>query len=104
LDILDIKSAATFTPDFLKGIERFRRALGGRCSAGIVKNRSSKITLPFQELENTGTDHHLTAFKNSFSYFLIERSYLFKESCLVNRSHLADNHNTRFWNISQTFS
>jgi predicted AAA+ superfamily ATPase len=33
---IEIKSAATFTPDFLKGIERFRRALGERCSGGFV--------------------------------------------------------------------
>lgn len=33
---IEIKSAATFTPDFLKGIERFRKAAGGRCSQGFV--------------------------------------------------------------------
>ena len=32
----EIKSAATFTPDFLKGIERFRNLLGRRCTGGVV--------------------------------------------------------------------
>jgi len=30
------KSAVTFTPDFLKGIERFRKIAGDRCSKGYV--------------------------------------------------------------------
>lgn len=33
---VEIKSAATFTPDFLKGIERFRKASGERCAGGFV--------------------------------------------------------------------
>ncbi len=33
---IEIKSAATFTPDFLKGIERFRDLLGRRCTGGLV--------------------------------------------------------------------
>lgn len=33
---VEIKSAATFTPDFLKGIERFRKVVGDRCSKGYV--------------------------------------------------------------------
>ncbi|MGA8179426.1 MAG: ATP-binding protein [Desulfobacterales bacterium] len=33
---LEIKSAATFTPDFLKGIEHFRKVAGDRCSKGYV--------------------------------------------------------------------
>lgn len=32
----EIKSALTFTPDFLKGIERFRKIAGDRCSKGYV--------------------------------------------------------------------
>jgi predicted AAA+ superfamily ATPase len=32
----EIKSAVTFTPDFLKGIERFRKIAGDRCSKGYV--------------------------------------------------------------------
>lgn len=33
---IEIKSAATFTSAFLKGIERFADAAGGRCAGGIV--------------------------------------------------------------------
>ncbi|MCF8128902.1 MAG: ATP-binding protein [Deltaproteobacteria bacterium] len=33
---IEIKSAATFTPQFLKGIERFRKAAGERCDNGFV--------------------------------------------------------------------
>ena len=33
---VEIKSAVTFTPDFLKGIERFRKITGNRCSKGYV--------------------------------------------------------------------
>jgi hypothetical protein len=33
---IEIKSAATFTPHFLKGIERFRKVAGDRCSPGYV--------------------------------------------------------------------
>jgi len=32
----EIKSAATFTPEFLKGIEHFRKIAGNRCSNGYV--------------------------------------------------------------------
>lgn len=32
----EIKSAVTFTPDFLKGIENFRKIAGDRCSKGYV--------------------------------------------------------------------
>ena len=32
----EIKSAATFTPEFLKGIEHFRQIAGDRCSKGYV--------------------------------------------------------------------
>lgn len=33
---LEIKSAATFTPDFLKGIDRFGKMVGDRCTPGLV--------------------------------------------------------------------
>ena len=33
---VEIKSAATFHPHFLGGIERFRRAVGERCASGFV--------------------------------------------------------------------
>jgi len=33
---MEIKSAATFTPDFTKGVERFRSALRNRCRSGFV--------------------------------------------------------------------
>lgn len=33
---VEIKSAATFTPDFLKGIERFKKVAGDRCLPGLV--------------------------------------------------------------------
>ena len=33
---IEIKSAATFTADFLKGIDRFRRTVGERCTDGFV--------------------------------------------------------------------
>jgi predicted AAA+ superfamily ATPase len=32
----EIKSALTFIPDFLKGIEHFRKIAGDRCSKGYV--------------------------------------------------------------------
>jgi len=32
----EIKSAATFTPEFLKGIEHFRKIASDRCSKGYV--------------------------------------------------------------------
>ena len=59
---------------------------------------------PLKKSENTGTDHHLVTLKNSFNCFLIKRSYFFEEPCLVNRGHLADNHNICLGNISHTFS
>jgi predicted AAA+ superfamily ATPase len=33
---VEIKSAATFTPEFLKGIERFKKVAGDRCLPGLV--------------------------------------------------------------------
>jgi predicted AAA+ superfamily ATPase len=33
---VEIKSAATFTPEFLKGIERFKKVAGDRCLPGFV--------------------------------------------------------------------
>jgi predicted AAA+ superfamily ATPase len=43
---VEIKSAVTFTPDFLKGIERFRKIAGDRCSKGyVLYNGSEQYTL-----------------------------------------------------------
>lgn len=39
---VEIKSAATFTPDFLKGIERFQKVAGERCTRGFVLYNGSK--------------------------------------------------------------
>lgn len=43
---VEIKSAATFTPDFLKGIEKFQKVVGKNCSQGIVLyNGAEEFTL-----------------------------------------------------------
>ena len=43
---VEIKSAATFTPGFLKGIERFRKAAGNRCINGcVLYNGQEQFTL-----------------------------------------------------------
>ena len=43
---VEIKSAATFTPDFLKGIERFQKAAGKSCSHGfVIYNGPEEYTL-----------------------------------------------------------
>lgn len=43
---LEIKSAATFTPDFLKGIDRFGKIAGDRCTPGFVLyNGNEQYTL-----------------------------------------------------------
>lgn len=43
---VEIKSAATFTPDFLKGIERFRKVAGDRCLPGyVIYNGHEQYTL-----------------------------------------------------------
>jgi predicted AAA+ superfamily ATPase len=43
---LEIKSAATFTPDFLKGIDRFGKMAGDRCTPGfILYNGNEQYTL-----------------------------------------------------------
>ena len=43
---VEIKSAATFTPDFLNGIERFKKVAGDRCAQGfILYNGPDKFTL-----------------------------------------------------------
>ncbi len=39
---VEIKSSATFTPDFLKGIERFRKVAGDRCTEGYVLYNGQK--------------------------------------------------------------
>lgn len=42
----EIKSAATFTPEFLKGIEHFRQIAGNRCSNGyVLYNGHEQFTL-----------------------------------------------------------
>jgi len=42
----EIKSAATFTPDFLKGIEHFQKVAGKNCSPGFVfYNGTERYTL-----------------------------------------------------------
>ncbi|MDZ7762054.1 MAG: ATP-binding protein [Desulfovermiculus sp.] len=53
---VEIKSAATFTPTFLKGIENFRQITGDRCQPGFViyngnqefNVKDSRITNPLQ--------------------------------------------------------
>jgi len=53
---VEIKSAATFTPTFLKGIENFRQVAGDRCQPGVVlyngtqdlNVRDTRITNPLQ--------------------------------------------------------
>ena len=43
---VEIKSAATFTPNFLRGIEKFRKVAGGRCSDGyVLYNGQEQYTL-----------------------------------------------------------
>ncbi|MBC8431785.1 MAG: ATP-binding protein [Desulfobacterales bacterium] len=43
---VEIKSGATFTPDFLKGIERFRKVAGDRCAEGyVLYNGQEQYTL-----------------------------------------------------------
>jgi hypothetical protein len=43
---IEIKSAATFTPDFLKGIDQFGSAVGKRCAPGFVLyNGSEEYTI-----------------------------------------------------------
>ena len=50
---VEIKSAATFTPDFLKGIERFRKVVGDRCAQGFVLyNGLEKFTLKETQIFN----------------------------------------------------
>ena len=59
---VEIKSAATFTGEFLKGIERFRKVVGDRYSQGFVLyNGSEKFTLKkiqiFNPLLHGGLGH-----------------------------------------------
>lgn len=50
---IEIKSAATFTPDFLKGIESFRSTLGRRSAGGFVLyDGSERLTVKGTELLN----------------------------------------------------
>ena len=49
----EIKSAVTFTPDFLKGIERFRKIAGDRCSKGyVLYNGHEQYTLKGTQVFN----------------------------------------------------
>ena len=62
---VEIKSAVTFTPDFLKGIERFRKITGDRCSKGYVlyngpEQYTLKETLIFNPIIHGGLDAHQT--------------------------------------------
>lgn len=50
---IEIKSAVTFTPDFLKGIEQFRKIAGDRCSKGyILYNGYDQYTLKETQIFN----------------------------------------------------
>ncbi len=49
----EIKSAVTFTPDFLKGIEHFRKIAGDRCSKGyVLYNGHEQYTLKGTQVFN----------------------------------------------------
>jgi predicted AAA+ superfamily ATPase len=61
---VEIKSAVTFTPDFLKGIERFRKIAGDRCSKGyVLYNGHDEYTLKgtrvFNPLAHEGLEARL---------------------------------------------
>ncbi len=61
---VEIKAAATFTPDFLKGIERFGKIVGGRCSKGyVLYNGHEQYTLKETRILNPivhgGLEAHL---------------------------------------------
>jgi uncharacterized protein len=50
---VEVKSAATFSPHFLKGIERFRQVAGDRCQPGhIVYNGEKSLTLRDIQISN----------------------------------------------------
>jgi predicted AAA+ superfamily ATPase len=50
---IEIKSAETFSPSFLKGIDRFRKVVGDRCSSGfVVYNGRDSYTLKETEIFN----------------------------------------------------
>lgn len=59
---VEIKSAVTFTPDFLKGIERFRKIAGDRCSKGyVLYNGHDEYTLKGTRVFNPLTHEGLEA-------------------------------------------
>jgi predicted AAA+ superfamily ATPase len=50
---VEIKSAATFTPHFIKGIERFRQAAGDRCQQGhVLYNGEKRLTFKGVRIDN----------------------------------------------------
>jgi len=58
---VEIKSASTFTPDFIIGIESFRKTVGKRCGSGMVcyngkKKTTFKNTLVFNPFIHGGFD------------------------------------------------
>ncbi|MBL0714912.1 MAG: ATP-binding protein [Desulfosarcina sp.] len=60
---VEIKSAATFTPNFLKGIEQFRKVAADRCSDGYVlyngqKEFTLKKTRIFNPILHKGLETH----------------------------------------------
>jgi uncharacterized protein len=49
----EVKSAATFSPHYLKGIELFRHVAGDRCQPGhIVYNGEKNLTLRGTQIAN----------------------------------------------------
>jgi len=63
---VEIKSAATFTPDFLKGIERFQKVAGKSCSHGFVfYNGTEEYTLKGTRVVNPIAKNVFESFKNS---------------------------------------
>jgi uncharacterized protein len=65
---IEIKSAATFTPDFLKGIERFRKVAGNRCTKGcVLYNGQEQYTLKETRVFNPIIHSGLDTIANNFS-------------------------------------
>jgi predicted AAA+ superfamily ATPase len=62
---VEIKSAATFTRDFLKGIERFRSVIGKRATGGLVLyDGRERFTVQGTEVVNPITHRAVEAFFN----------------------------------------
>jgi hypothetical protein len=58
---VEIKSASTFTPDFITGIESFRETVGKQCASGMVcyngkEKTTFKNTLVFNPFIHGGFD------------------------------------------------